>query len=196
MDKTNNRNRTTPRAQWWDYANNAAYFVTICTDNRVHYFGEIQNEVMHLSPVGRLAVQFWYEIINHARHTELGAFVVMPNHIHGILIFNDNGAGPGPGRDKACLVPTIPAPSSTPARPGQNRFQNQGKNTLSSVVGSYKSAVTKHAHRLKFAFDWQDRFYDHIIRDNKSYYRIEQYIINNVKNWNTDTFYNQVHVDP
>lgn len=70
---------------------------------------------------------------------------------------------------------------------GQKRFQNQGKNTISSIIGSYKSAVTKHAHRLVFDFAWQPRFYDHIIRNETEYNRITQYIIDNPKKWETDT---------
>ena len=72
---------------------------------------------------------------------------------------------------------------------GQKRFQNQGKNTVSSIFGSYKSAVTKHAHRLGYDFEWQVKFYDHIIRDEKSYHRIKNYIKNNPKNWEDDKFY-------
>ena len=71
---------------------------------------------------------------------------------------------------------------------GQKRFQNQGKNTLSSILGSYKSAVTKHVHRLGYEFEWQSRFYDHIIRDNESFRRIEKYIENNIENWGDDKF--------
>jgi len=72
---------------------------------------------------------------------------------------------------------------------GQKRFQNQGKNTVSSIIGSYKSAVTKHAHRLGYDFAWQPRFYDQIIRDEKSFYRIAQYIRNNPLKWQDDTYY-------
>jgi REP element-mobilizing transposase RayT len=77
---------------------------------------------------------------------------------------------------------------SPPPTIGQQRFQNQGKNTLSSIIGAYKSAVTKHANRLGFANAWQPRFHDHIIRDEKSFQRIQQYIINNPENWDTDKF--------
>ncbi|MDD2965219.1 MAG: hypothetical protein PHU33_14820, partial [Bacteroidales bacterium] len=71
---------------------------------------------------------------------------------------------------------------------GQQRFRNQGKNTLSSIIGSYKSAVTKHAHRLGYDFKWQSRFHEHIIRDDKSYRVISEYIINNPRRWNDDMF--------
>jgi hypothetical protein len=62
-------------------------------------------------------------------------------------------------------------------------------NSVSSIIGGYKSAVTKHAHRLGYDFDWQSRFYDHIIRDEKSYDRISNYIINNPAKWDNDKFY-------
>ena len=76
------------RLQTWDYANNGNYFITICTQNRHHFFGTIQNQEMQLSEIGKLAVQFWLEIPNHFPFIELGNFVVMPNHVHGILIIN------------------------------------------------------------------------------------------------------------
>jgi len=72
----------------------------------------------------------------------------------------------------------------------QQRFQNQGKNTISSIVGSYKSAVTKHAHRLGFEFDWQTRFHDHIIRNDAEYQRINDYIETNPEHWDEDKFFN------
>jgi REP element-mobilizing transposase RayT len=71
---------------------------------------------------------------------------------------------------------------------GQQRFQNQGKNTLSSIIGSYKSAVTKHANRLGLPNGWQSRFHDHIIRKDDEFDRIRNYIINNPANWNKDKF--------
>lgn len=74
------------RAQWWDYRNAGAYFITICTKNRAPYFGAIKEGKMQLSPTGVLADVFWHEIPKHTANAELGAFVVMPNHIHGIII--------------------------------------------------------------------------------------------------------------
>jgi len=72
---------------------------------------------------------------------------------------------------------------------GQKRFQNPGKNSVSSIVGSYKSAVSKHANRLGYEFEWQSRFHDHIIRDQQSFSRITNYIINNPANWKEDKLY-------
>jgi REP element-mobilizing transposase RayT len=89
QNKFKNKYRiSSARLQTWDYANNGAYFITICTQNRLHFFGTIQNQEMQLSEIGKFAEQYWYEIPNHFPFIELGNFVVMPNHVHGILIID------------------------------------------------------------------------------------------------------------
>lgn len=186
MDRYKNKYRlASARASWWDYSWAGAYFITICTQNRFHYFGEIIYEKMVLSPVGVLADVFWYEIPKHAPNVELGSFVIMPNHLHGILIINPpklsdlskSGGDVGVGVDGGG-EPNI----------GAKRFQNPGKNTVSSIVGSYKSAVTRHANRLGFEFGWQSRFHDHIIRNDAEYQRINDYIETNPIKWASDKF--------
>ena len=77
------------RLQSWDYANEGAYFITICTKDRRHYFGTVENGKMVLSNAGVIANLMWFEIKNHGKNVELGEFVVMPNHVHGILILNE-----------------------------------------------------------------------------------------------------------
>jgi len=224
---------------------------------------------MNLSSVGVIADILWYEIKNHAKNVELGEFVVMPNHVHGVIILNGNETGGGNrngghgeidgdgGKNVDDVVnivnivetrhalslqyltdprdpnqpnprdpnqpnphdpnqpnqrdPTQPnprgpnqpnprdpnqpnphdpnRPDPQPPTPGQQRFQNQGKNTVSSIIGAYKSAVSKHAHRLHFNFAWQPRFYDHIIRDEESFMRISTYIVNNPLKWKDDKFF-------
>jgi REP element-mobilizing transposase RayT len=177
---------------------------------------------MRLTVIGEIAGKYWREIQNHFPFVKLGEFVIMPNHLHGIVVIDkeglhDNtfrvgnesytGSTMGSGADvetRQCLVSTkilplssstIPTTASTmkPAMGrciGQNRFQNQGKNTLSSVIGSYKSMVTKHARHINPDFAWQGRFYDHIIRDDAGYVKISEYIINNPVNWEQDKEYN------
>jgi putative transposase len=187
------RNEST-RLQNWDYGWNARYFITICTKDRCHFFGEINNGKMKLSHQGVIVDLLWHEIKNHAKNVDLGEFVVMPNHVHGILILhgNDVWAGndvadePSPSLPNDPFQPSEQSPNKTL---GQQRFQNQGKNTISSIVGSYKSAVTKHCNRLKFDFAWQSRFHDHIIRDDESFKRISKYIKNNPGNWKDDEFF-------
>lgn len=189
------------RAQWWDYGWNGAYFITICTQNREHFFGEINDGKMKLSHLGVIADILWQEIPNHAKYVDLGDFVVMPNHIHGILILDkpdgendnlDNDTDNVVGTGHALSLRYLPSPpaksqqSSNPITIGQKRFQNIGKNTISSIIGSYKSAVTKHANRLGLENGWQSRFHDHIIRDDAEYQRISDYIIANPDNWDND----------
>jgi REP element-mobilizing transposase RayT len=174
------------RLQNWDYSWAAAYFITICTQQRDHYFGDVKNGEMHLSPIGIVADVLWHEIKNHAINIQLDAFVVMPNHVHGILVL-DGGDGGGNGGGDA-VVKTGHA-LSLQKNIGQSRFQHIGHNSVSSIIGSYKSAVTKHAHRLGYDFEWQTRFYDHIIRDIDSFERIQTYIINNPLKWKEDKFH-------
>ncbi len=162
----------------YDYSQAGMYFVTICCHDRLCLFGHIENGKMILSPTGIVADVLWHEIKNHVPNVELGEFIVMPNHIHGIIIITtDNVGGNVVGTTHALSLPPPP------------RFQNQGKNTLSSIVGSYKSAVSKHVHRLGFEFSWQRNYYEHIIRNEQSYKRISEYIMNNPAKWNDDKFY-------
>ena len=93
----------------------------------------------------------------------------MPNHIHGILVLDN--------------------PPTKTEIIGSQRFQHQGKNSISSIVGAYKSAISKHTHRLGHQFAWQPRFYDHIIRNEASFNKIAEYIQNNPQTWNSDRFY-------
>jgi putative transposase len=199
MEKFQNKYRIgSARAQWWDYGWNGAYFITICTADREHYFGEIKNGKMILSQTGVIADILWHEIPHHSAFVELGDFVVMPNHIHGILILNKPGdtiantnTNPNPNdveTGHALFLQTNHPP--TPKTIGQQRFQNIGKNSISAIIGSYKSAVTKHANRLGLKNGWQVRFHDHIIRDDADYQRISDYIINNPVNWEDDKFFN------
>lgn len=178
------------RLKNWDYRKTGAYFITICTQNREHYFGNIINGEMQLSGVGILADVFWYEIKNHAKNVELGEYIIMPNHVHGILILNGN-------------VETLHATSlqtkqtkqtqqQTPSSPPKNETManiSPKSGSASTIIRSYKSAVSKHAHRLGFAMEWQERFHDHIIRDIDEYLRISEYIKNNPRNWDSDKFY-------
>ena len=166
------------RLQHWDYRWAGAYYITICTHNREHYFGKIIDRKMILSNVGVLADVFWYEIKNHAKNVELGEFVVMPNHIHGILILNPND------------VETLHATSLR--QPSNNELMgaiSPKSNSVSTIIRSYKSAVTKHANRLGFDFAWQSRFYDRIIRDQEAFVTIANYILNNPAKWTEDRFY-------
>ena len=157
------KNRKSTRLRYWDYGSDGYYFITICTKDKMHHFGEVVEGKMVLSHVGVIANLLWYEIKNHTDNIELGEFIVMPNHIHGVLILNTVGA----------------------------RHASPLRRTISSIVGSYKSAVSKHAHRLNFDFTWQRNFYDHVIRDEVSHQKIAEYVVNNPVKWEEDRFYDR-----
>ncbi len=112
-DKFKNKYRIpSARLQKWDYGWDGAYFITICTKNRECFFGEVVKEEMKYSHAGLIAEIMWYEIKNHAQNIKFGAYQIMPNHMHGILILEGNGdrgdltggRSKNPGRDKAYLV--------------------------------------------------------------------------------------------
>ena len=177
------------RLQNWDYSWDGYYFITICTKNKEEYFGKIENGNMILSPLGAIADILWYEIKNHAKNIKLDAFVIMPNHIHGILILSGNNTNTVETRH--ALSPNHDNHTISQKTIGQQRFQNQGKNSISSIVGGYKSAVTKHAHRLNFNFAWQSRFYENIIQNEDRYRQIVNYVHQNPLKWEDDKFFNQ-----
>jgi len=179
------------RLQNWDYRWAGVYFITICTQNRECYFGNIENGEMTLSNIGVIADILWYEIKNHTKNIELGEFIVMPNHIHGILILNGNDDDIADDDDinvETLHATSLQTSQQTSPQP-KNEFMvsiSPKPKSVSTIIRSYKSAITKHAYRLGYDFAWQTRFYDHIIRDDKSFVRISNYIINNPVNWNDD----------
>ena len=202
MKKYNNKYRIeSVRLKNWDYRNNGAYFITINTGNRKHFFGEIINSEMQLSPIGEYAQNFWMEIPKHFPFVELGNFVVMPNHTHGILIINN----PDPVISLQCneMDKSLQCNDST----GNQYFSDKSlqcndstgnqyfsdispkSGSISTIVRSYKSVVSKHARLLNPEFNWQPKFHDHIIRNSESFERIQNYIENNPSNWKEDKFY-------
>ena len=192
MDKNQHKCRRSSRAPWWDYGWDASYFITICTWNREHFLGEVRDdEKMALSPVGLIADICWREIIDHAENIELGPHVVMPNHVHGILNLRGNARPFAfvPPFESSIETDVDHNPDLLPNTIGRTRFQNPGKNTISTIIGGYKSAVSKEAGLQGIGFKWQSRFHDHIIRDAEEYQRIAEYIVNNPRNWKQDKFY-------
>jgi putative transposase len=139
---------------------------------------------MNNSEIGNFASQCWFEIPRHFPFVVLGAFVVMPNHVHGIVIINKNEMVIG---DSGRIVVETQNFASLRS-PHPNQFGPQSQN-LASVIRGYKIGVTKMAREIEPAFQWQPRYHDHIVRNANEYKRIENYIINNPANWNNDKFY-------
>ncbi|RXQ88490.1 transposase [Ancylomarina salipaludis] len=174
------------RLPGWDYGWNAAYFVTICTHGRKHYFGDIVNEEMQLSDIGHLAHKYWSEIPNHFPFVELDVFVVMPNHVHGIVIINK----PNDECHDERYVETSNLGVSTlgvsATRMASNAWQ---PGSLGVIINQYKRICTINARKIHADFAWQSRYYDHIIRNDESLCRIRNYIKNNPLKWMKDKFY-------
>jgi REP element-mobilizing transposase RayT len=172
-DKFQNKYRIpSNRAQWWDYSNNAAYFITICTANKEHFFGKISDGKMQLSEIGKIVETEWLKTIDLRpdMNLTLGEYVIMPNHFHCIIVIGKNKYN----------TQIIQQP---------NKFGPQSKN-LASIIRGFKIGVTTNARKIHAVFTWQTRFYDHIIRDFEEYQRIVDYISNNPVNWQNDKFYN------
>ena len=187
----------TTRLKNWNYNREAMYFVTICTKNREHYFGEIKNGIMQHSEIGKIASSEWFYAvkIRPDMNLELGEFVVMPNHIHGIIMigkneFNTPGIGLNHSGDGLNHSGDAMHCVSTGKTPYKNQFAPQSKN-LSSILRGYKSAVTTYARKNNIEFEWQTRFHDHIIRSAGAYERISTYIKNNPSNWKEDKFHQE-----
>ncbi len=174
------------RLQNWNYANEAMYFVTICTKNRGNYFGKIVDTILKPTEIGRIAHSEWYKSIEMRpdMNLELGEFIVMPNHIHGIIMIGLNeynsplDSPPDTPRDTPRTDAKHCVSTKTNHTEYKNQFAPQTKN-LSSIIRGYKSAVTTFARKNEIEFDWQPRFHDHIIRSMDDYHRISNYIINN-----------------
>ena len=190
-DKFQNKYRiASARLPHWDYGHQAAYFITICTKNRRHWFGAIRNGKMRLSETGKIAEQEWVKTpdIRPDMNLELGEFVVMPNHFHGIIIIGDNAynteCDDHNGRDAMPRVSTATPtpPPSNDTTPNHEKPANQfgpQSNNLASIMRGFKSAVTKNARYIQSYFAWQPRYHDHIIRNDQSFYNISRYIRQN-----------------
>ena len=173
MKKFQNKYPTeSTRLEDWDYSNPGMYFVTICSKNMVSWFGEVLDGETVLNEMGGIANKCWIEIPNHFENVKMDEYIIMPNHVHGIVeLLGDHTVG----RDVACNVSTSDRMSHISPKPG----------SLSAIIRSYKSAITRiirKYHNPKFA--WQPHFWDHVIRNENSLERIQNYIQNNPVNWN------------
>ncbi len=177
-EKFKNMYRTeSRRLKGWDYTSEGAYFITICTKDREHYFGYVVDGKIILSEMGQMAQKHWLEIPDHFPSVILDEFVVMPNHVHGILFLS-------PVKNNV-ETPKLGV-STEKINPNHNPQWKPG--CLGSIINQYKRICTLNikTQKLNPDFTWQPRFYDHIIRNEKSLNRIRQYIIDNPKNWEND----------
>ena len=193
-DKFRNKYRiSSARLQTWDYGNNGAYFITICTLNREHFFGDIANGEMQLNEIGKILEQQWIKTpeLRPDMNLELDVFVVMPNHFHGIIIIGENqyNTNRDTNRRDAMHCVSTPFNTNTPTDTTAHQFGPQAKN-LASIIRGIKSSVTTQAKKSgNNDFAWQSRFHEHIIRNSAEFYNIRNYIINNPASWDKDKFH-------
>jgi putative transposase len=157
------------RLAGWNYRSSHAYFITICTRARECVFGSVTGDMVFFSQRGIIARDCWLDIPKHHGHVELDAMVVMPNHLHGILLFV---------ADAPSVVATPASPPSGP-QPG----------SLGAVIGSYKSAVSRTINRLRPGGArplWQQNYHEHIIRTDRAMEQIRDYIEANPQRWVQD----------
>ena len=190
------------RATWHEY-NCGTYFVTLCTQNREQYLGKIvydqNNEAqMDYTEMGRYANEQIQNVTNHYPYAEIPLWVVMPNHVHCLVIIRNVETVCTPSQShKMTVVETV----CTPSLPQQKtRWKNDTVNEtmqniskkrglLSTTIGGLKRAITHYANEKGICFQWQTRFHDHIVRDWDELNRIADYIEHNPARWMQDKFY-------
>ena len=164
------------RLKGYDYASEGAYFITICCKDRESLFGEILDGKMVLNDLGKIAYQEWEKTEKIRKNIYVDEFVVMPNHVHGILVIDESEIC----RDTVHRVSTGPQ---------IQQFGKPTKNSIPTIIRSYKATVTKQIHEKGFLLDqkiWQSNYYDRIVRSEDELYRIQEYIIRNPEKWDED----------
>ena len=183
--------RKSPRAKFLDY-DGGAYFITICTRKRGHYFGEIYDRKMHLNKIGKFVELQLSSASDFCKDIDVPLFTIMPNHIHAIVVVNrrDMPLACINRRDMplACINGNLLQRAPNPmlrANPTNQRHIP----ALSRYISSFKGAVTKYAKSQGLDFGWQSRYHDHFIRGTHDGNKISEYIINNVAAWHEDCFF-------
>jgi len=163
------RQRKPNRIQGYDYSQDNLYFITSCVKDWQNCFGEVSSGKMILNNYGEIAHKLWFWLEEQYAYVRSHAFVVMPNHIHGIIEIDRKLSTGG-------------------SRPARTEIKIK---SLSELMGAYKTAVSKQIHLTGFSdFQWHRSFYDHIIRNFDSFVRIKNYIENNPSNWGNDDLKN------
>lgn len=168
--------RRSIRLKGYDYAQTGAYFVTIVTYHRDCLFGAVVNQEMTLSDFGKIADECWRTIPDHFANVELGSYVIMPNHVHGIIVITNQR------RDAALL-----RPYDDPTTNNDHHKINVKPGSLGAIVRSYKSAVAYRINKEHNATGiWQRNYYEHIIRNETDLQNKTNYIQANPLLWDED----------
>jgi REP element-mobilizing transposase RayT len=175
----------TVRVDWIDY-NNGDFFVTICTKNRSHYFGHIDNGEIYLTSIGLYTLEAIQNIQKHNPYCEVLGFVIMPNHTHLILSITDiremHKNKVAPTQVETQYIASLQFQS-------QMRIISKQRSLLARTIANFKSAVTRYASAQKIEFGWQSRYHDAFIRNQAMMNQIADYVDNNVVRWATDCYF-------
>lgn len=165
------QHRRSIRLQSHDYASPGDYFITICTYEREPMFGAIHEGEMYLNEWGTIVDKSWQDLGQYFSHIHLSSWVVMPNHVHGIV-----------------CIDQYPESHFKIDR----KFSDAVPGSISAIVGSFKSATTRKINQIRQnsgATIWQRNYHEHVIRDEISRAKIQDYIIENPRSWRDDRFY-------
>ena len=170
--------RRSIRLRGYDYTSAGAYFITICAHRRECLFGEVVDGAMRLNVYGRVVDACWRAIPDHFPHVMLDVYVIMPNHVHGIIAIVDD--------------PPVGARHASPLRPLSPRLdgvRGPAPGSLGAIIGSFKSAATRRINRLRGVSGlpvWQRNYYERIIRDDDELQLARAYVFNNPAAWPDD----------
>jgi len=191
------RERKNIRLGNFDYSSEFSHFITLCTKDRQWSFGEIRNGKIEYSPVGEIAGLYWMAIPNHFPHVVLDEYIIMPNHIHGIIkldysiIRTNHGETSSGTYDKTAIGPchgmallSNHDQLSNTQQKQFNKFGHPNPGSVSVILNHFKSAVKRWCNNNGCEFFlWQSRFYDHIINNHNDLVRIREYIKLNPVKW-------------
>ena len=166
--------RRSVRLKCYDYSQPGAYFITICTHDRECIFGDVVDGEMRLNEFGKVVAKCWDDLRDHYPLVATDAFVMMPNHVHGIVVLTDDadnvGAGFEPAR-KTCMKHVV------------------ARRPLSEIVRGFKTFSSRRVNEMRGMRGtpvWQRNYYEHVIRNEKELTEIRHYIINNALKWDVD----------
>jgi len=203
MGDTMIHDRKCNRLAGYDYSTPGYYFVTICTKGMMEYFGDVQNGEMELNGAGLNVQKCWLDLPNHYKNCKLHAFVIMPNHIHGIVIvrkeyngFNDRHSKDESSFCKDLIQQIHTGCTDRPRKELMNQISSEGKNwismknsyqTLGKIIRYFKAKSARIIHDSGFPrFDWQRNYFEHVVRSPRELNAIREYIINNPIRWTLD----------
>ncbi len=183
-DDPNRHHRQSIRLRGYDYTQAGAYFVTIVAHERACLFGEIVDDVMHLNDLGHAVAEDWQQLAHRFPRAECDVSIVMPNHLHGIIVLAGRGEA---SAGSSSIITGISAADASPLRP-----TGTVAGSLGALIQNFKSTSTRRINALRQTPGgrvWQRNYFEHIIRNERDLNRIREYIIYNPLKWALDSEY-------